>query len=343
MCSTRTGSTETGNGEGLRNWYMGAGINPIWLSGLEYRDIYPVWDWRRLPGLTAEQSPDELPALNWQRTPEGAPARGARDFVGGVSDGRYGLAAMQVAKDAITDGFKAWFFFDHEFVCLGAGIDAPGAIWPVHTTVNQSIAAGGEWTHADATGVVTTGPGSVEDPRWAHHGRIGYVFPTATGQVLLEQQRRTGSWHDINTSAAPDVLQREVATIAIDHGPAPRQAGYAYVVLPAADLTETAEYCDRSPISVIANTPGVQAVRHDVLGVTQLAFYRPGRLEVATQLTVRVDAPVLLQLVEHPDGMVVAAASPTGGAVTVDVGSRVLLQLPEGADAGRTVLVRLPR
>ncbi len=343
MCSTRTGPTETGNGEALRSWYLGEGINPVWLSGLEYRDIYPVWDWRRLPGLTAEQSSGDLPVLNWQSTPDGAIARGGRDFVGGVSDGRYGLAAMRLAKDAITDGYKAWFFFDDEFVCLGTGIDAPGATAPVHTTLNQSLAAGGVWTHADAAGGVTTGPGIVHDPRWAHHGRIGYVFPTATGPVLLEQQRRTGSWHDINTSIAADVIEREVATIGIDHGPAPRQAGYAYIVLPAADLTRTAEYCDHSPISVIANTPTVQAVRHDVLGVAQLAFNRPGRLEVATQLTVRVDAPVLLQLVEHVDGMVVSAASPTGGAVTVDVGSRVLLQLPEGADAGRTVQVRLPR
>jgi chondroitin AC lyase len=344
MCSTRTAPTETGNGEALRSWYLGEGINPVWISGEDYRDLYPVWDWRRLPGLTAEQRTGELPVLDWHRAPDGSVMRGGREFVGGVSDGRRGMAVMRLAKDAITDGRKAWFFFDHEVVALGAGIEAAAAQAPVHTTLNQTVAGDGEISHADAAGEVVLGAATVRDPRWAHHGRIGYVFPTATGPVLLERQTRTGSWQDISRPESAEPLSRKLVTVAIDHGPGATGAGYAYITVPGVTREQTAAYSDSSPISIIANNPAVQAVRHDLLGVAQLAFYRPGHLEVATRLRVSVDAPVLLQITDEADGMTLAAANPRNAplTVTVDCGTPVRIDLPGGAAAGRPVIVRLP-
>jgi chondroitin AC lyase len=344
MTSTRMAPTETGNGEALRSWYLGEGINPVWVSDEDYRDLFPVWDWRQLPGLTAEQADGALPLLDWQGAPDGTLVRGGRDFVGGVSDGRHGMAVMRLAKDAIVDGRKAWFHFDDEIVALGAGIAAPAASAPVYTTLNQTAAAG-QWRYAAAFGDVVAGSGTVRDPRWAHHGRIGYVFPTATGPVRLTRESRTGSWRDISHPESADPVRRDVATVAIDHGAAPRSAGYAYIIVPDVDCTQTAEYSESSPISIIANTEAVQAVRHDLLGVTQLAFYQPGRLEVTTALTVSVDAPVLLQITEESDGMSLAAANPRNEPLTVAVGcgAPVRIELPAGEAAGRTVVKKLSR
>jgi len=60
---------------------------------------------------------------------------GATAFAGGVSDSLYGASAYELNFDSVT-AKKAWFFFDKEVVCLGAGIRSK-AKETVTTTVNQ--------------------------------------------------------------------------------------------------------------------------------------------------------------------------------------------------------------
>src|SRR5699024_5389424 len=59
-------------------------------------------------------------------------------FSGGVSDSLYGVSAYVVEKDMKTSAKKAWFMFDQEIVCLGAGISSE-LHHPISTTVNQSV------------------------------------------------------------------------------------------------------------------------------------------------------------------------------------------------------------
>ena len=77
MSSTRTVRSEQCNGEGLRNYHMGDGVTLFVRSGAEYVGIFPVWDWRRLPGITCRQANDPLPILSTGRH------RGATEFVVG--------------------------------------------------------------------------------------------------------------------------------------------------------------------------------------------------------------------------------------------------------------------
>lgn len=315
MCSTRTAPTETGNGEALRNWYLGEGISPVWTTGEEYRDIFPVFNWRELPGLTAEQDPGSLPVLDWHRAPDGSTIRGTTEFVGGVSDGEYGFAAMHVCKDNITAGRKAWFFLDEQIVALGAGIDAPHARFPVRTTLNQAIGES-----------VESGPG------WAHHGRIGYVL-LQPADLLARAETRSGSWRDISRPESAARITRPVVTVSIDHGPAPTGASYAYLVLPGVTRAQTESY--RGDVTILANTADIQAIRQDRLGITQAAYHRPGSLDIAAGTTLRVDRPVLVQL----RGSALAVANPTGKPVraTLDLGKQLDVHLP----AGQTKVVQL--
>lgn len=305
MSSARTAPTETGNGEGLLSWYLGEGITPVWITGEEYRDIYPLWDWRRLPGLTAEQSADPLPELDWHRAPDGSVIRGGRDEVGGLSEGGTGIATMRLAKDAVVDGRKTWFCFDREFVALGAGITAPDAQSPVWTTVNQ----------CRADGPVRQGPG------WVHHGGIGYLF--FDGAPVVQTGTRTGNWSRIGVAQSAVPLQCEITTIAIDHGPAPRDASYAYAVVP--DVPAKPE----SAATILRNDTAVQAVRSG--GITQIAFHRAGEAG-----GIAADGPALVQL--HGSVLSVADHTRRGGAVTVRIGDRsVRLVFPEAEWAGATV------
>jgi chondroitin AC lyase len=88
MYSSRTFNVDKPhNSEGIKNHHLGDGANFISRSGLEYKDIYPVYDWQKIPGTTVVQKPS-LPS------PDEITKAGQTDFVGGVTDGMYGAAAF---------------------------------------------------------------------------------------------------------------------------------------------------------------------------------------------------------------------------------------------------------
>ncbi len=45
------------NGEGIKNHHIADGANVLFRTGKEYRDIFPVWDWQKVPGTTVVQTP----------------------------------------------------------------------------------------------------------------------------------------------------------------------------------------------------------------------------------------------------------------------------------------------
>jgi len=113
MFSSRVANTDGAyNGEGLKSHHIADGCNVLLRTGREYQDIFPVWDWQKIPGATIEQRAELT----------GSPRRmGQTSFVGGVSDGEYGLAACEGERDGLS-ARKIWFFFDDAYACLGAGI-----------------------------------------------------------------------------------------------------------------------------------------------------------------------------------------------------------------------------
>ncbi|ACZ90132.1 polysaccharide lyase family 8 super-sandwich domain-containing protein [Streptosporangium roseum] len=259
MSSTRTAPTESMNGENLRGRHLGDGVAAIRVGDDPqdgYRAVIPLWDWSRLPGVTAE----------WLRDPAGLFPRpnhrhGASEDVGGWSDGRHGIAVMRLeGTDRITDGWKAWFCFDDLFVALGAGITAPSSEHPVVTTIDQRL----------AEGPVTAGP-DPDRPRYVHHGRIGYVPLAGHGALSAWTERRTGSWSDVTRTGSAEPLSAEVFSIGFDHGARPDGASYACLVLPDADRTATAERSVAPGVTVLSNTPELQSVRCHRSGVTLTA------------------------------------------------------------------------
>jgi len=77
MCSTRTYASEYVNGENSQAWLMGAGVNFFYRNGTEYSGIFPVWDWRHLPGVTSRNNTTYSLGevghvqLEWRRTRAG--------------------------------------------------------------------------------------------------------------------------------------------------------------------------------------------------------------------------------------------------------------------------------
>ncbi|MEU6707275.1 polysaccharide lyase 8 family protein [Streptomyces wuyuanensis] len=311
MASARIAHYEFGNGEHARGYHTGSG----WLSwwgddhGLgQYSDAYwPTVDPHRLPGVTVSRKP--LPdgvGGNW-----GNP-RPATGWVGGTTDGEYGTAGQHLQGVTSTmHARKSWFFLDDSVVCLGAGItSADGA--PVETVVdNRNLGASG-------TAVLTVDgvrrPGhqgwtaTRARTRWAHiDGHAGYVFPGGATLSALREER-TGAWKDINAGSSPHPLTRRYLTLWHDHGTDPRDASYAYVLMPGASAPRTAARAlDRDWLRILANDDGSQGVHVPSRGFTGVNFWSAGTAGALT-----ASAPVSVQIRQRRDGTaVVSVADPS--------------------------------
>lgn len=283
---------EPHNDEGLKMHHFGDGSNFISLTGREYFNIYPVWDWQKIPGTTVVQKP-KLP--HWNEISK----KGLTDFVGGISDGTYGAAAFdfESAHDPLK-GRKSWFFFDNEYVSLGAGIQSKAA-YPVNTTLNQTrlnstVVVGRSGTQE----VLTKGEHDLGATSWVLHDKVAYLFPTPTS-VHLTNKTATGNWRQINHQgwATNEEVKEEVFTLWLDHGIQPKEAAYAYIVIPNMEAASIPEYQQKSAISILSNTPEIQAVQHSGLGQSQLVFYQAGKIQVNAKLWVEVDQPCMLMIV----------------------------------------------
>ncbi len=327
------------NQEGLKSHHLADGCTYIMRTGREYHDIFPVWDWRKIPGTTVALDSALTGRVN---------IKGTRAFAGGVSDGRYGCAAFDLERKGLN-ARKAWFFFDEAVVCLGAGIrDNSGG--PVITTLNQSFLTGEVTVSRSGNpSRIERGSRVLDGVRWVHQDSTAYIFPEPA-RVHLENETRTGAWWDINHVHSKDPVSREVFTLWLDHGTTPADAGYAYIVAPGLGLRETERYAAASPVRILANERAVQAVQHRSAGITGAAFYSPGRLRVGDSLSVSLDRPCMLLVRESEDRLEITASNPvnTGMRLTVLVeengaSESVVFDFPDGDYAGMSVTRMLSR
>lgn len=346
MYSRRVANTDQAcNEEGLKNHHIADGCNLLICQGDEYDNIYPAWDWQKIPGTTVVQEP----------VLSGSPRRmGQTSFVGGVSDGRYGLAAFDFRRDALV-ARKAWCFFDDEFVCLGAGI-ACGSEYPVVTTVNQCRLRGQvAWaqTPGQAPENIREGRRALHHPAWVWHSGVGYVF-LHPAEAQVEALQREGSWWEINHEASKAPVAVDLFCLWIDHGRRPEGAGYAYAVAPGKRVEEMPAVAATFPVKVLRNDADCQAVWHEPLGVAAAAFYRPGSASPAGLPSLSVDTPCLALWRRAAGGLSVSICNPenkpakvtvelagrfTGpGATSTEQGrkTRVVFELPNGPNAGQT-------
>jgi hypothetical protein len=276
------------------------GATAIQRTGDEYRTVYPLMDWAHIPGTTAPYVLTKDSNFNNPKT-----------FVGGVTNERYGATAFDFNKLS-TSGKKGYFFFDDEMVALGAGITSTNAA-PVHTTLNQSLAVG----DVLVDGKVADGTSQVNG-RWAYNDSTGYVFPDKTDfQVKLET--KTGKWSDVVTGSSTEPITKPVFSMWLDHGVKPVNASYQYIVVPGKSPEEVGSYAEASPISILANTPSVQAVRHRSLGIAELLFYQPGTVTLREGLSVTVDKPSMVIVDESADPVRISVANPETPGITVNV------------------------
>jgi len=290
------------NSEGLKNHHYADGSNFISRVGDEYYDIYPVFDWQKIPGTTILQK-DSLPSENEIQK------KGLTDFVGAVTDGTFGAAAFDFKSphDPLS-ARKAWFFFDKEYVCLGTGVSSDTTL-PVVTTLNQCLLKGNVIALSGNLKVsLKRGDFKLRGVKWILHDNTAYIFPDTLTANLMNKTA-TGSWYRINhqSDSPKEEVSKEVFKLWIDHGRRPVNAGYQYIVVPSVTEKELIGSPGNRGIRILANTKDVQAVRHDVLKICQVVFYEPGEIEVFEGIRLNASSPGIFMI--YTDGGKIAKIS----------------------------------
>ncbi len=347
------------NGEGLKNHHLADGSNFISRTGREYAGIFPVWDWQKIPGTTVVQKP-ALPVEDEIQK------QGLTAFVGAITDGRYGAATFDFKSphDSL-EAKKAWFLFDKEYVCLGAGIHA-GADYPVATTLNQCLLKRDVIVLKNKRqSKLKKGVHTLDQVDGVFHDSIAYLFPSPT-HVQLENQADTGSWYGINrqSDSPKETLSKDIFKLWLDHGSKPQNASYAYVVIPAIAVADIEHYQQEAPVQILVNSPEMQAVAHTGLGITQIVFYKAGKIQIAENINLMSDSPGLIMV--HTDGKQIkkiTVADPSRKLKTIHLKltaridsngnhyktvwhpaegyTDMTINLPEGEYAGKSVVVKM--
>jgi chondroitin AC lyase len=340
MNSKRTFGSESGNEEGIKDYHLGQGTMAIMQRGDEYgagkTAIAPLWDWQKLPGTTARIRPpsEALPLITW-----GHNAEGRTDFVGGVSDGVYGVSAYDQDKDSVS-AHKAYFFFDKEFVCLGANVQN---VLPdkVMTTLNQCFKSTGQQPisylqagESRPTQLISESV-ALTNPKWVYHDSIAYVFNTDAkidhNVVELKAENRTFDWSTINANAYSntpipgkkvDVGWGDVFSLSIDHGSnaAWNTHYYNYTVIPGISKADLEAYLVSPNVKVLTNTADLQAVYCLATGIIQVVFWKGGTLQVPnTTDVIKVDQPCILIFQKQGDIVKFSINDPTLKLTTINI------------------------
>ena len=292
MHSSRQNNVEEPyNEEGLKNHHLADGSNFLSRTGREYIDIFPVWDWQKIPGTTVVQKP-ALP--HWNQITK----KGLSEFVGGVSNGEFGAAAFDFKS--VHDPLKArkaWFFFDREYVCLGAGITSDAA-YPVATTLNQCLLNKDVVVKTKKPSqILSKGEHNLEDVSWVLHDSVGYFFPSPVS-ASISNITASGNWRQIThqSRATEEPVQKDVFTLWLDHGKQPLSASYAYIVVPGVSSSSLEQYSKTKNIVILANSSEIQAVQSKDLNISEIVFYQPGNIKLGNNIILATSSPCILMV-----------------------------------------------
>lgn len=265
MCSERTIGTEYVNEDNRRGLYLGDGATYFYNDYNDYMNVFPLWDWRKIPGTTAYDSaepPVQGRHYIWNKTTR----------VGGLSHGLYGMSAMELNRDGLH-GRKAWVFTPDLVICLGTGISSDSSL-EVTTCIDQRL----------GDSLVTLNHKGM--PHYYHH-RTGYI-PLMPMQIDAFCGKRTGTWADNMMMYPKKEVRGRVMQLSIRHGHKPSNGQYAYAVMPDANLKEVKKFKTKD-IRIWRNDTIVQMVGGKALeGKVWVVAYEP---TVAYAGYIKLDLP----------------------------------------------------
>lgn len=253
MCSSRVIGTEVVNEDNLLGYYLGDGATYYYVSGDEYRDVMPFWDWRKIPGVTAFEDTAPIPNIRQNKRHNQSP------LVGGLTSGNGGVSAMTLKRDNLN-ARKAWLFTDDFVMCIGAGISSDSLL-NVTTAIDGRTRRGsllglesGNWKELEGTKCY-----SGDGIKKFYHDSTGYVVMPGDS-LYVEANRRIGSWSSFMKMYRPVEIEGEVVALHLSHGFAPVDKSYTYFVLPASSREDIENFDAEKRIKIHRNDSDAQVI-----------------------------------------------------------------------------------
>lgn len=309
MPSDRHVTYESINHQNHTGWYMNDGTLYLYTNNDDnaFDGVNFVLNKRlaaKMPGTTVDVRPRPEVSIS-----EGA--FGTTDKVGCMDfEKKYIVAGMDYASygrdigedDYIDTGYgggnprfpndlvakKAYFMFDDECVCLGAGISSSMDSDVITTVEHRRLVK----TENDPTGEDIITVNGTEMPKETFEkifytpkvarveGFAGFVFTDAENLSVSKYMYAIDpkGIKDEYYSSVPEAVQKERPFIEmiINHGKNPQNKSYAYAVLPYADEEKLAKYAENPDFEILSNTTECQAVKEKTLGITGIIFYEAG-------------------------------------------------------------------
>lgn len=289
MSSNRVIGTETMTNDNLQGYYLGDGATYIYKDGTEYYNIFPCWDWRKIPGVTAYNSPKSVPLLKNAYYP-----RNTGTFVGGIAGGNMGFNVMEINRDKLY-AHKCWLFTSQYIACMGSGITSDSLL-DVTTAIEQSILKGkvqiyykNKWQELkDSMNF------SNSDVRFLHNG-IGYVV-LCRNRSVCNIQHTTGKWGTVtkaSENAAPET--KNIFKLYIDHGIHPQNAKYLYFILPDATKESLFQF-DSNKVKVLKNDSDGQVIYDTNYNTYWIAAFKQQNILLQSNITIETLSPAILNL-----------------------------------------------
>ena len=280
--SERTLPAESINSENLKGKLMNSGDAYTIKTGNEYFNLAPVWDWNRLPGITAF---------------EGAAKIARHSFTGSVTNNKSGLTVMDYEMEGAggqsLTARKFWACHDGLVVCLLADIQLQQEGANAFTALDQCRWQGN--VVVDKPGnVLPEGDHTFDSARWVYHNGLAYIF-LKPSPIDLRLQKATGSWNTINTSQPEKPVTEKVFLPILQHKASPGGENTGYVLASCAGPAQAQILAQRPSWKVLRNDKNCQAVRF-ADGTVMCAFYTKDSLVISKTKTITVDKPCLLLL-----------------------------------------------
>lgn len=333
MSSLRVTGAEAGNGDNMKGYYLADGATYVYVNGSEYNNIFPCWDWRKIPGITSYETDAPLRLLRWSGY------NNQSNFVGNVNDGSTGIMAMDLNRDGLQ-ARKAWIFTDDFVLCMGTAIAADSGL-VVATSIEQREKGGGSLLRFTGRRWENISDKSFEaaGAQRFYHDRTGYIVLDGS-KVNANVSKKTGKWRDVMNSYPEDYTEtKNVISLWIDHGKDPQDGSYTYLILPAKKRQEVENF-DLSKIKINNNSRQFQSVT--IGNTTYVAAYPLADIPLIEGIRLETTNTGLFMITREKNRLKVTVSDPTQLLETMNIviaGKPLEIKLPGGDKKGTPVTV----
>jgi len=333
MSSLRVIGGEAGNGDNLKGYYIADGATYTYVKGDEYVNIFPSWDWRKVPGITSYETNTPLKQLGWRGY------HNQSNFAGNVNDGHTGMTAMDFSRDGLS-ARKSWIFTEDFILCMGTGIKADSGL-VVTTSIEQRVKGQGRLRHLNGSRWQNLSKSDFTDTgeKRFHHDKTGYIV-MGESRVKASDESKIGRWKDI-MNTYPDNLteMKDIISLWIDHGKDPQNSSYVYLILPDKTAGQVKNF-DLSAIKVNNNSRQFQSVT--IGGTTYVAAYPLADVPVMDGIRLQSTNMGLFMISREENRLKVIVVDPTQQQESMNItmnGMAKEVALPTGDKKGTPVTV----